>query len=88
MRNEEFDKIWAKIISHAGESFYTKTGIEFKYYIKDDYVITNRTSYKLHKSDFKKAFQMMPIDGPGEIGNIVRGPSYIWGILNDKRINI
>ncbi|WP_158304029.1 hypothetical protein [Caldicellulosiruptor owensensis] len=27
-------------------------------------------------------------DGPGEIGNIVRGPSYIWGILSDKRINI
>jgi len=43
-------------------------------------------SYKLPKSSFKKSVYMMPLDGPGKIKDIVRGPSYIWSILNDKRI--
>jgi hypothetical protein len=30
---------------------------------------------------------MLPINGPGEIGEIVRGPSYVWAILHDRRIS-
>ncbi|WP_027356902.1 hypothetical protein [Desulfofundulus thermocisternus] len=84
-----FDEIWNRIISCAGESFYTKTGIKFKYYLNNDKsIITDRTNYKLYKNDFEKAFKLMPIDNPGKINNIVRGPAYIWAILNDKRISM
>ena len=38
------------------------------------------------KSNIKKAYYKMPIKGPGEINNLVRGPAYIWVILNDSRI--
>lgn len=33
MMAETFDEIWNRIVAHAGESFYTKTGKEFKYYV-------------------------------------------------------
>ncbi|ADL08862.1 hypothetical protein Toce_2149 [Thermosediminibacter oceani DSM 16646] len=56
--------------------------------VESDAVITDRTNYKLQKSDFSKAFKMMPTDGPGQISNIVRGSAYIWAMLNDQRINM
>ncbi len=28
----------------------------------------------------------MPVEGPGRINDLVRGPAYIWAILNDNRI--
>jgi len=49
-------------------------------------ILTSRTNHILSKSDIKKAYDKMPIKGPGEINNLVRGPAYIWAILNDNRI--
>lgn len=81
-----FNEVWDRIIKNEGAILKTKTGLEFAYQVCNEGVITSRTSYKLSKSDFKKAFDMMPLDGPGRINDIVRGPAYIWAILNDKRI--
>lgn len=81
-----FEEIWNWIISNEGETFKTKSGMEFTYKMNNDGLKTSRTDYKLSKTDFKKAYDMLPIDGPGKINNIVRGPAYIWAILNDKRI--
>lgn len=86
MDNTMFNDIWDRIIKNEGNNFNTKTGIEFNYKICKDGVITSMTSYRLTKSDFEKAFDMMPLDGPGKISDIVRGSAYIWAILIDKRI--
>lgn len=86
MEDIMFNEVWNRIIQNEGATFKTKTGIEFKYEICKDGLITSRTTYKLSKSDFKKAFDILPLDGPGKINDIVRGPAYIWAILNDKRI--
>lgn len=83
-----FIEVWNRIIENEGNTFKTKTGIEFNYQICKDGLITSRTTYRLSKSDFKKAFDIMPIDAPGKINSIVRGPAYIWAILNDERIYI
>lgn len=80
------NKVWNKIISFAGESFYTKSGLEFKYVVKGNTIIPDRTNYPLSKNEVKKAYELMPLKGPGEINNVVRGPAYIWAILNDERI--
>jgi hypothetical protein len=46
----------------------------------------SRTAYRISQSEFRKAHEMMPIKGPGEISQLVRGPSYVWAILHDPRI--
>jgi len=82
-----FEEIWKKIIEHEGEVFYTKTGKEFTYEVIGDAIYPSRTNYRIPKTDFRKAYQIIPISGPGKINKVVRGPSYIWAILHDKRIN-
>ena len=86
MQKISFIDIWQRIITNEGNLFKTKTEIEFTYKILGNELITTRTKYKLSEGDFEKAYNMMPIDGPGVIGNLVRGSAYIWSILNDNRI--
>ena len=49
-------------------------------------LIPSRAEYKILKSEIEKAYHLLPLDGPGEINNIIQGPSYVWAILNDERI--
>jgi hypothetical protein len=37
-------------------------------------------------SQFRLAFDRMPLSGPGEINRLVRGPAYIFAILTDRRV--
>lgn len=86
MSKKIFKKVWMSICENSGTIFETKTGKEFTYKVEQEYVIPSRTKYKISKKDFEKAYAIMPLDGPGAINNIVRGPSYVWSILNDNRI--
>jgi hypothetical protein len=82
-----FEDIWEAIKRFQGQSFCTKTGVEFTYQVQNNYIVTNRTSYRIPKSDFRKAYEKVPIPGPGQISTEVRGPSYVWAILHDPRIS-
>ena len=87
MLKPPFSEIWERIKEHAGETFRTKTGLGFTYRVEGEYVIPDRTGYPLHRGNFEKAYEMVPIDGPGVINNTVRGPAYVWAILHDRRIS-
>ncbi|MBO8138246.1 MAG: hypothetical protein H0Z40_08945 [Desulfotomaculum sp.] len=81
----DFNKVWNRILSNEGETFRTKTGKEFTYIVVKDCLIPSRTDQKITKADIKKAYKLIPFNGPGVINNTVRGPSYIWAILHDNR---
>ena len=83
---ENFEVVWAKIVHHKGEQFFTKTNIPFTYRIEGNSVVPDRTDYPIAKSQFQKAMQLMPLPGPGVINNIVRGPAYVYAILTDDRM--
>ncbi|MDD8019999.1 MAG: hypothetical protein PHU81_02280 [Acidobacteriota bacterium] len=87
MSQSNFEAIWQKVLGHQGETFYTKNGEQFCYWVHGSSIKVSRTNYNLSKSDFATAYDLMPVDGPGAINNKVRGPSYIWAILHDKRIS-
>ena len=80
------DVVWNRLKKHQGEKFETKTGQPFTYEISGNTFLTNRTLYTITRSDFAKAIELIPIEGPGEISNLVRGPSYVWAVLHDRRI--
>jgi len=86
MSTPAIEKIWARIEDLAGERFHTKTGKPFTYIVSGDVLVTSRTDYNLTKIDFNKALSIVPIEGPGKINHLVRGPAYIWAILHDSRI--
>lgn len=81
------DIVWNNIVKNKGETFYTKVGLPFTYTIKGYGIIPSRTNQIIGKSEFCIAIAHLPIDGPGEINHIVRGSSYVYALLIDKRIN-
>ena len=83
---DEFEAAWNRIEAHAGEEFRTKTGLLFCYKVVSANVIPDRTGYPLHASNFRTAFDLLPLSGPGQINAIVRGPAYVYAILADPRI--
>jgi hypothetical protein len=86
--NATFEGCWSRVVAHAGRTFRTKTGLEFTYKIDGAYFCPSRTDYRISREDFRKAFQMVPIDGPGVISRVVRGPAYVWAVLHDRRISL
>jgi hypothetical protein len=86
MPTTSFPAVWARIASHAGQHFSTKTGRPFTYSIERDALVTDRTDYALAKTNFSEALKQVPFDGPGRIAQTIRGPAYVWAILHDSRI--
>jgi hypothetical protein len=83
-----FDQVWKRIRAQEGRQYVTKRGREFTYSIDKQRLYPDRTIYSISKNDFKKAYRVVPLDGPNGISNEVRGPSYVWAILHDKRISL
>lgn len=80
------EQLLNRIKQNAGEVFYTIKKLPFTYAIQKNAIITDRTDYPIPLSEISKAAECMPCAGPGAIGKIVRGSSYVWAILNDPRI--
>lgn len=86
MTKPQFSEIWNRIVGLAGEVFHTKRGLEFTYRVSGNVVTTSRTQYQRSRADFETAYGMVPLPGPGEINELVRGPAYIWAVLHDERV--
>jgi hypothetical protein len=86
MSKPSFNVAWDRIVINAGLLFETKTGLDFTYTVDGNTVTSSRSNQMLSKSDFEKAYNIIPLDGSGEITREVRGPAYIWAILHDQRI--
>lgn len=80
------DYLWNKIKSNEGETFYTVRDLPFTYKIIGGSIRPSRAKQNISKSCFEKALSLMPLKGPGDISNAVRGSAYVYAILTDKRI--
>jgi len=87
MLKPSFAEIWKRIVACENEEFKTTSNLAFTYEINGNTLFTNRTDYNLSKTDFAKAYDLVPINNPGIITKLVKGPSYIWAILHDERIS-
>lgn len=97
-----FQMIWDRICHLQGKEFITKMGKPFTYSVESGTTVWverdgHRINQSLAKSNFTQVYSMMqikPIAGPAEINeraiksgqSQVRGPSYVWAILHDKRV--
>lgn len=81
----DFGRVWDRILACEGEEFHTKTGLPFRYRVDGNLVTPDRTKYPIHRSQFARAFELMPLGGPVEINELVRGPAYVFAILMDRR---
>ncbi|MEV1144259.1 hypothetical protein [Micromonospora sp. NPDC049799] len=84
----DVDEVWEAITKHAGQTFWTVSGLPFHYQVDGDRLLTDRTQYWLHRSQVKAALDLWPVAGPGALNNVVRGPSYLYALLADQRITL
>lgn len=84
---EDFTSVWSRVEAHAGEEFRTVRGLPFRYRVTSAHVVPDRTRYPLHRSQLETAYQHRPLSGPGQLNDLVRGPSYVYAILTDPRIH-
>ncbi len=86
MRNTlDKETIWKNIESHAGEIFRQIRGGEFTYVMKGNAVVPDRTNVQISKAYFIEALEHYPLSNTVPLQKL-RGPSYIYAILMDKRI--
>lgn len=84
MPNEE--TVWTRIKALQGQRFETKTGKEFTFDVVGNVFHPSRTEYNISRADFEKALDLVPLEGPGQISNLVRGSAYVWAVLHDRRV--
>lgn len=80
-----FEVIWARIQRHQTEPFRQVRGGVFTYAVAGNVVMPDRTDRLLARSQFERAFERLPVGGPGELSDL-QGPSYLFAILTDPRI--
>ena len=81
------ETIWNNIKLNEGEIFYKKRGGEYTYTVYNDFIMVDGIKgSRITKNTFAKAIkienptpQKISLEG-------CRGPSYIYGIITDKRI--
>lgn len=81
-----FSHVWNRIVASAGQPFSTSRGLPFTYTTSPASLRTSRTRYSIGRTEIEKAYAHVPFNGPGDITKTVRGPSYVWAILHDRRI--
>lgn len=80
-----FAEVWARIEAHAGETFAQIRGGRFTYEVRSAAVWPDRTNRRLPRSDFARAFELVPLDSTVPLQQL-QGPSYLYAILMDDRI--
>lgn len=84
----DFETVWKRILENEGQTFNTIRGHEFTYRIHGNSIHVfregNEINQNIGKNNFRNSLTIWPVNGPTALN--VRGHSYIWGMLNDKRI--
>ena len=79
-------EVWERIVQHAGQTFSTKRGVEFTYTVSGASLVTSRADSPISRGQFARALELWPADGPGALGGSVGGRTYVWALLDDRRI--
>jgi hypothetical protein len=86
MDSANFEEVWNRIRASKGEAFRTVRGLEFTYKLLGPWVVIDRTDYRITKSNFRKAFEMLPVDDPEGFGDEVTAKYFVYAVLTDPRV--
>jgi hypothetical protein len=77
VRVANIDGVWARIRACAGQEFRTITGLAFTYEVPGNYLRVHGVNRNLSRTNFAKAMELMPANGPGQLAGR-QGASYSW----------
>lgn len=76
--------VWNNVKKHAGEKFYTKTGVEFSYHVRNDYIILENTNRSIPRKQLEEALLI----NSNKVTDYKKfqGYAYLFGMIHDSRI--
>lgn len=80
-----FEEIWKRIVELEGSEFWLVKGKVFTYKVSGNQIIPSTTDFPVQQNQFEKAWERMPVKGPGVIKDLM-APSYLFAILSDTRV--
>ena len=81
------ETVWENIRLFEGHVFKTKKGIEYKYVLYGDYILINNDKKRRVTKDSLKTAITIDNPSPSKFQQEnIWGPSYVYGIITDKRI--
>ena len=87
LKTKDINNVWNNICKHEGKVFYTVKKIPYTYNVIDEYILINNDNRrKITKMSIEKALHINN-PTPSKIQKEdIWGPSYVFGIITDKRI--
>ena len=84
-----FEAMWKNICRFEGEEFKTARGIAYTYVVYKDYILINDDKRrKITKTELQRA-TLIENPLPAKLKKEgLWGPSYVFGIITDKRIDV
>jgi hypothetical protein len=79
------EAVWNRVEAHAGETFHQIRGGEFTYEVAGGHVLPDRVNQQIPMSHFEEALAYVPLRNTVPVQPL-RGPSFIFAILMDRRI--
>lgn len=93
MAQRDFAAVWDRIVANQRNDFTRADGTVFQYKVDGIRLWLEAVSQPVPKvpvymSQFRKAFDLVPLSGPGMINGFVFAPAYVCAILMDPRIRM
>ena len=79
------DTVWTRIKAGSGEDFSQIRGKAFTYEVRGSAVIPEGINQNIPRAHFEAALELLPLESTVPVQHL-RGPSYIYAILMDRRI--
>ena len=81
------DVVWKNIQLCEGETFQTVRGVSYSYVFYGDYILINDDKRRrITKEHFAKAIEIINPSSSKLSRENIWGPSYVCGMITDKRI--
>jgi len=79
------DDVWRRIVAHEGETFRQIRGQAFSYTVDGKVLRPSTVNQNLSQAIFEQALARVPLRSTVDVQDL-RGPSYLYAILMDRRI--
>jgi hypothetical protein len=83
------ERVWSRLVEHQGETFRTVRDLPFQHQLEGNGIWIfregKRINQRLSRGDVEKAIARCPLEKVTEVSDC-RNPSYLFGLLTDRRI--
>lgn len=83
--NAMSDRVWTRILRHAGDEFHLVRGRPFTYQARGRTIHLDTTNRMISRTAIERALERVPLTATTDVSDL-SAPSYVYALLTDTRI--